>query len=84
MNRTVVWIFKEDSLKGTDPVGRYILSLFLLPPPYTVDVMAGTPTATLDYEVILMIEDSTENGIEKWESRFLKHCGDLPTSELLT
>lgn len=33
--------------------------------------MAGTPTAILGYEVILMIEASTENGVEKWKSGFL-------------
>lgn len=65
-----MWVFKEDSLKGTDPVGRYVLPLLLRSPPYTVGVMAGTPTATLDYEVILMIEDSTEDGIEKRERGF--------------
>lgn len=54
-----MWVFQEDSLKGTDPVGRYVLPLLLRSPPYTVGVMAGTPTATLDYEVILVIEDST-------------------------
>ena len=42
-----------------------------LSPPCNVDVMAGNLTITSGYEVILMTETSTENGVEKWKSGFL-------------
>lgn len=71
VNRTVVWDFEEVFLKEIDSVRRYIL--LLLPPslPCNVDVMAGTPIAMLCYEVILLVEASTETGVEKWKSGFI-------------